>query len=61
MIECSTSIVLLQATAEGLRSQNSNLQTALAEAREENGARTEHEAKLTSQFQVGPLSVVVLL
>ena len=61
VIECSTSIVSLQATADGLRSQNTNLQTALAGAREENAARTEHEAKLTSQFKVGPLSVVVLL
>ena len=48
-------IVFIQATINELRSQITSLQAALAEATEEIAARTEHEAKLTSQFQVGPL------
>ena len=36
-----------------LRSQITSLQTALAEAREENAERKEHEAEWASQFQVG--------
>ena len=45
--------VSIQTKADGLREQITALQLALQEAREENSARTEHEAKLTSQFQVG--------
>ena len=52
-------VVSFQATDEGLRSQIATLHTALAEAREENAARVEHEARLTSHFQVGPLLLFV--
>ena len=61
MIVCCTFIISLQASAEGLRSQNTNLASVLAIARVEIAARKEQVVKLTSQFQVGPLLVVVLL
>ena len=48
-----------QATAQGLRSQNATLDAALAEAREESAARIQHEARLTSHFQVGLLNSTV--
>ena len=50
-------IASIQAKAEGLSSQNSSLQVALQEAREEIVARIEHEVKLTSQFQVSLLEI----
>ena len=48
-----------QATNDGLTSQIKTLQIALAEAKEENCARIEHEAILVHQFQVGVLLIVV--
>ena len=48
-----------QATNDGLTSQIKTLQIALAEAKEENLARIEHEAILVHQFQVGVLLIVV--
>ena len=42
----------IQATANELRSQITTLQAALEGARGEIAARKEHEAILTSQFQV---------
>ena len=56
-------IISVQVTTNELRSRITSLQAALERAREETAARTEHEAKLTSQFQVhgSSLWVVVLL
>ena len=45
-------LITVQATVSDLRSQVKTLQAALEEAREENAARKEHDAKLRSQFQV---------
>ena len=45
-------LITVQATASGLRSQITKLQTALEEARVEYAAWKEHETTLTSQFQV---------
>ena len=61
IVQIQRSIISVQVTANELRSQITSLQAALEVAREEIAARSEHEAKLTSQFQVGPLWVVVLL
>ena len=54
-----------QTDSDGLKKQITSLQVTLQEAREENAARTEHEAKVTCQLQVGivavlePLSVII--
>ena len=45
-------LITIQATASDHRSQITTLQAALVGAREEIAARKEHEAILTSQFQV---------
>ena len=47
----------MQASTDVLKSQITSLEAALAAAREEIASRTEHEAKLMSQFQVGPLLI----